>query len=490
MRSQMLRILIAVAFAVLSSPTLAGGRGGHVTSWEPNILGGGWVCFGPAITGCSQGFDARCAGGSTNDSTAADAVNVSGLNPLKLYIPPGSRCFISGNPFLFGIPNATVWAYGAYIDSIITMSAFAYYDDNSHDALVQTVSAGSCSVTLVTAGDASKFAVNDWLQVGNIAMASFGNPMTMYASEAVLVTAISAPTINISPCLRNSYKSTYPVPGVSPDSFQGGPATIWKMRPEWNANTRWFGITIGDGQTVISGRTIQLTDVVFNFPPGQQNTPAPSSPGNIWISGGYMPSTEIDKNIGLLNILRSSMRNVFAQSAGSNVRITSSSIDNLVGTTTNTTLTNTRVGFAFVGPLNAPGTNLTLDGSTISSLLCSNTNVDTSTLSFSSGTFSIANSAAVAAGVYAAFVPGLTYYFGETDGTNDSVPHTQFEVSDLRQDGTNTYIDIANCSWGACSGALPTPTCNGHGCFRYVAYQVNNLSSKFSTAPGLSTCVK
>src|SRR5712671_6285567 len=89
--------LAAFVCLILGSAALAGGRGGHNVTWEPNILGGGWVCFKTAIAGCSQGFNATCDGIADDTAAYNSFLTVfSGLT-AKLYIPAGSNCKITWN---------------------------------------------------------------------------------------------------------------------------------------------------------------------------------------------------------------------------------------------------------------------------------------------------------------------------------------------------------------------------------------------------------
>src|SRR4029077_15037902 len=101
-----------------------------------------------------------------------------------------------------------------------------------------------------------------------------------------------------------------------------------------------------------------------------------------------------------------------------------------------------------------------------------------SKLSFSAGTFSMAKSAQSADldVLFAWAVPGQKYYFADSDGSNISSPHTQFAITDFREDASNYYVDpdIGN--------VLPPPTCNNHSCPCYTPYQASSVK-QFNSGP-------
>src|SRR5215467_8101829 len=85
-----------VALLLLFCTSAFAGRGGYVTKWDPNLFGGGWVCFEAAVAGCSQGFNATCNGVADDTSALTSFRTFAAANTnVKLYIPPGANCKIT-----------------------------------------------------------------------------------------------------------------------------------------------------------------------------------------------------------------------------------------------------------------------------------------------------------------------------------------------------------------------------------------------------------
>src|SRR3974390_1543660 len=112
MESMFTRALILLF--LLSAPALAGGRGGHVQKWDPNLFGGGWVCLTTLATGCTTNFGATCNGIADDTAAITSFRTYAAAHPnTKLYIPPGANCInISDGSFTFtsGAQNLIAWA--------------------------------------------------------------------------------------------------------------------------------------------------------------------------------------------------------------------------------------------------------------------------------------------------------------------------------------------------------------------------------------------
>src|SRR5215472_13694695 len=164
------RVIGILLFCTL--PAFAG-RGGHVTKFDPNIFGGASnvVCLTAAVAGtCSAGFNATCDG-IADDTTAWNSFIDYAIShdPIVLYLAPGQNCQNPVNGFLLSKPgpsahvdgtpikNLTIWGYGATFNSLWIGTQNVPFPDNTHQALLNTTSAGSSAVTLKSVGDASLF---------------------------------------------------------------------------------------------------------------------------------------------------------------------------------------------------------------------------------------------------------------------------------------------------------------------------------------------
>src|SRR5258708_3711756 len=170
-----MRMIVIVVFLLALPQKSDAFSHGLNTTWNGNLLGGGWVCFQAQITGCSQGFNAACDG-VTDDKAAWDSFlsYASGVSDAKLYIPPGANCVNSAG-FQTAISGAsghvdgtkvlklTMWAYGASFDTIFLGLSTALFQDNTHNALIQNANAGDGTLTLVSSADASNFPTTIWI---------------------------------------------------------------------------------------------------------------------------------------------------------------------------------------------------------------------------------------------------------------------------------------------------------------------------------------
>lgn len=484
-----MRLFSTLAFGLmLSSAANAGGRGGHNTTFDPNSYGGGWTCFrSQASNTCGAGsfiqyLDAACDG-VTADNTALAAWVAYGIahNPAlqKLYIPPGSNCtqvtFSGGliwnqDVSSLSINNAIIWAYGASVDTT-RLGGSTYAEDTNCATIcakIQTASAGDSSVVLVSGGDASKFSVGDWITVSGLAIQTGGVPPAWQFFDHRLITNISGSTITLNQSITNDYKSTWPQPD---DAYTGGPAGIYKFQPSWNTNLQVYGLTIrGAGtQACMTGRDIAIYDMVM----ANSSSLCYSVVKNAFIAYTYMGGVEADKEVETVNIFNSSGSTLAYQSASvTNTIMSGVSLVSLGGTGNNMNITNSILPQIRIGPTqNGHGVALNLDGVTVHNPTLSFNGATVSGLTFSSGVLNILTSSKfVSWGV-----PGMSYYWGDSDGSNDGVPLYTFKISDMSQDGTKTYFTLSNCSWGSCASLPTAPTCNVSPCPQFVAYQAQTI---------------
>ncbi len=187
----------------------------------------------------------------SNDNAAFTSFNGSaaGLSGVILNVPAGRYCFASagsGNGMGFGVPELTIQGAGtaAFADMLGGGNGFfmgsvlsVLFNDNTKEAKIQTVSAGTSTLTLVTASQTSIFSANTWAWMTGFDDQGFGSPPNPQFGEFVFITAIGSGSVTIQTPLRNSYKSTWPAWVLgSPTAFSlGGPATLYSMEQNWSA---------------------------------------------------------------------------------------------------------------------------------------------------------------------------------------------------------------------------------------------------------------
>ncbi len=514
---------ILVLLLLTCSFAHAGGRGGHNTTFDPNLFGGAAnvSCLTTSVAGtCSTGYNATC-NGVADDSTPLKNWLAASLaaNPARavLYIPPGSRChFASVNNFVVdtsiagsggfqygdGIRNAVIWGYGASSDAWAVIGE-GFGQNNLTTARIQTVSAGATSVTLSVGGDASKFAIGKWIAITGIQLQNGGYPQNFQFFEYKLITNIVGSVITLNSPLTYSYKSTWPVydAGSASTTDYGGPGTIYLMGPSWNTNVQVYGLgfnpTTGGAELPSSGRNISFYDIAFaqSIPSSSAAGPAPSMSEATWFfntSWSTLSSSsgmEIDKQVSFLGLINSNGR-IFTQSAANDNLLISGFRGSISGTAKNTTILNavlpavTEGNSLTIGPnCYGQGSTLAIDGTSIASGSSVNCFVLKTALSYSTGTFSIANGS-VFANTLTWGVPGGRYFFGFAFGSTTCNAGVSFTITDITQDVTNTnYItDLV--------GALPNPTCDaGSGSQvydRYVAYPAATITQKNSTGTNMT----
>lgn len=501
----MLRALLA--WLLICSSAIAGGRGGHNTTFDPNSYGGGWACFRSAASGTCGGaaahFSNAVCDGVTDDSPAiGDWLTYAvSLNPVlaKLYIPPGSHCHIDGNigsisfwmnsfhrPFDQNVKNAIVWGYEAFVDNLwiggIDFPA-ATVGGIRQQALLQTVSAGVSTVTLVTAADSSLFTVGQRVGITGLGLQNFGAPPNAQWAEFKLITAINGGTgvVTLDSPLTNSYSSQWPQLDIGSSVTQdlGGPATMYLMDQTWDTNPTLFGLTItGGGQTNIIGRNIVVQDVNFLGTDSNVSVFAPSAFKNAWFFYVSAFTSEVDKSWESAVLYRySSQNNLSVQSAGGRLSLIGSSIGALSGTTRDTVILNSTMGSLRVGPTCCGQTNsLLLDGVKFTSAAAEFKHGTISAYSFSLGTLTVAKASPEYQASVGVWVPGHKYFMGDTDGSNTCSPANTFTAIDVVDAGANVSIvtDIVSIPVAnICNSNSRPPSTFG-------SYQTMALTQKFS----------
>jgi hypothetical protein len=249
------------------------------------------------------------------------------------------------------------------------------------------------------------------------------------------------------------------------------------MNPSWKTNAAIYGLTVlGPNGVGSSGKDISHYDVSFNG-----LGVAPSAAMNVGYAFSWLGSqVEIDKDITNLLFLRSSAVQLLFQSASiDNLRLDGVVLPGaLNGTPGNTVCVNSVLNpAAFIGPTQfGHGNSISLDGCTVpvsgSGLTTGPTviSVDAATLSYSSGTFSIAVASDHPVVQWGAI--GQKYFFATAGNAQCSTP-TSFKITDMNIVSTtlNIVTDLV--------GALPTP-CSGGAAAKYIAYPAATITQKFS----------
>jgi hypothetical protein len=316
-------------------------------------------------------FDAICNG--TADDSAAFAsfnnwalANQSSYTQVKLYIPSGAHCVIASNAkvgssssihFTFGIKNLLVSGYGATLTGKIQFHTAnpGLHPTPGHSALVQTVSAGSSCVTLVTQSQTSMFGVGDWALMAGLEMqalwkSNYGYPPNWEYFDFVQVNSVNAATgqICFNQPLTYGYKSTWPT--YSPLSV--GAASLYQLDQRWNAVVEYDGLTIDQPyQTYGGGRSVTYRDVTFTGPFG----PAPSQTllfqeYNVQCAKCHM---EADKEVTTMVLDNVNYHELMFQSSSINTfYLTNSNItSSLRGTPKKAIISNTMIANFIVGTL-------------------------------------------------------------------------------------------------------------------------------------------
>lgn len=489
-----MRFVVVVFLLFCSLPAFAGGRGGHNTTFDQNSNGGGWKFL-------DSDYGAVCDGNPANAATNDAAIQSwlafgagQGGALAKLKTPPG-RCVVTNGALCADVTrannnvvqNALIWAYGTTFTNA-WIGGFGYPSSQlgvSNSALIQAATTGDASLAFVNASDASLFSVGDRIAITAEATQTFGSPVSHSIFEYNLITSITGTTTKVAALaslVKNSgYKTTYPQldTGGGGNLNQGGPATIYKMDPEWNTNCRILGLTIDNPAAQVNaiGRELYLLDVTFN------GSLAPSASGAVWINyyTGLGNSIEVDKNIPLWSQYNSNVAGIAIQNASVNqLLLTGGSSNFISGTPINITVTNHKTAGIRVAPVNGGGMTLstTLDGVTFTSADFGPRAVNISAFSTSGSPLTL--TIPKASGSYNTstilWVAGAKYFLGDSDGSNSCTPSNTFTVSDIVDAGANVNI-VTNLSsipvTNICGGNIRPPS-------TFAGYQTQALTQKFS----------
>lgn len=344
------------------------------------------------------------ADGSSADDTAflafrSWAIANQGSSRITLTLDSGRNFRITDFPCqrpFSGVKNLVVIGYGATLTMPVGSSGFCVggygiIQDDQHHALMQTVSAGSYSVTLLTVAQTSRFSVGQWVMAAGIDLQGFGYPPNPGFFEYLQIATIDAVggVITFNGPLANSYKSTWPsyFAGNGGAAPNGGPAMLYSLSPTWDTQVEIRGLTINSiGQTGCDGRDITLRDVVIADAAG-----AIPSQNLRWraINCDYsLAQVEVDKMVVSAEWSGSTIRRIDIQSSSiQNVKLTNGTTvtDYVNGTALTNNFNNSTINELRIGATGYGGTqSISADSSVISKITLQGV-VDTGTVGTNAG---------------------------------------------------------------------------------------------------------
>lgn len=485
----MRRLLVASTFLCAAGElAVAGGRGGHNTRFDPNLFPGATITCAKSLasgacgpTTFSKYYNAACNGSAEDTELFTWTQDSIAGNPAKavLYVPPGSIChFETGFGFLADgaadaavVNNPVIWGYGASMDRILP-GGRGFYQDGTHEALIEDTTIGDVCVTLKTAANSSRFAVADWISVNGLGLQHGGFPPNNQFGNYRNITSINGTTtktVCFTEPLTVALKSNWPVADTTPTT---GPAGIFKMQPSWNLNAQILGLTMKvpflGYQYDFAGRSGIWTDVQIVGPGAQL---AISVGQGLFASYSQLGSIEFDKMTELVNLHRTQANITVASGSFNKTVLTQHAAGFMNGWGQDTTIVGGHYGQILPGPGYGASSIARLDGVAVFNTAIVPHGLITAWIpNFSSGVFTIANNDTFWQNVLANAIPGFKYAFADVDGTLNAVPQTTFSISSISSDGTNTSFTLTGCSWGPCTGPLPTPTCRSMPCPLYLLY--------------------
>ncbi len=269
------------------------------------------------------GSPANTGADNTTARQAFNAAHAAFTGSTQLIIDPGTYAFSARGPWgSSGLPGSklTISAYGTILQTQQGFGNAGTFEDNTHYALMSTVSAGASTISLVTAGQTSLFGVDKWVMLSCIDMQGFGFPQNAAVFEYKKIASIGTGTLTFTEPLLYSYKSTYPnySGGDASNAYQGGPAAVYVLSDPWDQEIEFKGAYFADVGDGFQGkcRVAKWTDCTF-----ETFGPIPSACLLYRMSRCNAPGTgglEIDKLIHRAEFLDSTPRAVDFQSASVN----------------------------------------------------------------------------------------------------------------------------------------------------------------------------
>lgn len=385
---------------------------------------------------------------------------------VKLTIPAGSfGAYASGNAIADG-GSGKVVVVGAGVANTFVQVGNIFPTNYSGTPGVsrtgdvpwprfETALAGASSITLSDLADVDEFDVGMWVELVCLDMQAFGYPLNNYFFEFRQITAIDTDTgeITFDDVLHHDYKDTYPFWYGGSTSFadQGGTPTIFPMGVRWDFDVTMKGVTISnavDDQMFGNCRRCLLMDCDF---PG---APLDPSQAISWIhrrvsnTGKFI---EVDKSVTWLEYTDCTTGKIQFQSAGSieDVLIQGCNVTHIEGGGTRTIIRDTDITVNLILGCTSYGVSQSCEiedcfVEDMSSTVGGNreafpgataiTSINTSGV----GVMTITNAGMGGGDNRLMYIPGCKYFFAGGTGGNSTPPG--FEILDMTQDATNTYL--------------------------------------------------
>lgn len=418
-----------------------------------------------------------------DDSAAFASFNTAnaGLSGVTLTVPAG--LYLIGSSFHYGFGNGVsqfiVSGTGAKITNFAIAGNWFLGTSGPNNGIhnvaspgqwqanTKTAFAGNNYVDLVDPTQTSVFTIGNWALMSGYDMQGtwtpggfgYGLPPNLFFFQYVLVSAIdSAPAsptygrVTFSAPLKNTYASTWPLwdKGSVNGPYEGGPATLYWLSPNWNTDAEFDGLTYeavnssGTGDQIgASGRKITINGGVSLgngvFPTQVQTF---VGIGHDWSQIVDPQGLEIDKIIETCTFQNCTFYDVKHQSSSPlNMTMDSCTVHTMNGTPRKTTITNSTINTLGIGALaygRADG--LTATGCTISNI------EQRSVFQSTEASWSLIGNVIT--------IPN-TSFPDTANPTRWAAPGTYFsynvggriaKVLDVSQDPTNTYVSVTRVS--------------------------------------------
>ena len=408
-----------------------------------------WGATGNGVTDDTQAF--------LNFQTWAQAQTTG----VVLVIPPGiyivagveARGTWSGGAFFTGISDITIYGYGATLSNFGNHEQFYFAPVGVQSTRINSTKSGDTTVTLVTTAQTSILTLNSWVCISSLDLQGGGRPPNWYYNEYRQITNINAGTgvVTLDQPLRYAHLSTFPCPSLGGSQDYGGPASIFNMEQTWVQNVRVYGLTVGTTGAGVgnyfSARSIELVDMTF----ANSGDVAVSACERAIFRNCYVKNSiasnlfGFDKDISYCELINCTIETpTVAPVTGSLDRIIIDGCE-IYGTLGNTApkefaIRNSYIQNMVVVSTYGPGGILVLENNRIPSFTYgfSDCWISAADLSFSAGTFYMANTSPNIALMWIMAVPGAQCFC--MFGANGAGAYP-FLVTGARQDGTNTYMD-------------------------------------------------
>lgn len=482
--------------------------GGVITAQGGNTATLTNTFTGTTLTSSSQTVSWGHDDGSAFSAFNTWAVANQGSNNIVLIIPSGKNCLSDNMPqFALGIKNLTVSGYGGALTAANDLNPGQNFIDftNTNSSLAATVTAGATSVSLLTPSENTRFPSNQWCVLTGVCLQTASNPPNPGFFEYLQVgTNPGTGVIPFTSPLKNTYKQTWPLyDGGSPSTFsQGGPATLYALDSTWDSVLILEGLTIASPSVFIAARSVTLQDVTFNAGAGNDGL-APHAAQTFTMNNVTHTNAalmEADKMIDTLVINGGTYGEILIASAclANQMTISGATIATLAGSPISGSVSNCTIGTLAVGSTHFGVTDqMTFTACAINTTLEAfgsiETNIDTN-YQMANGVISIATATLLTLVFPLAWaVPGAHCMFGRYSGGIISEGYP-FQVLDLYQDATNTYVKTnlpggfpnvpRDGTTGLSIWAHPCPNITFNACTGN--YQISSLAGAIPARPFLS----